>query len=356
MSKETSQQMLAVVVRAPEQYGLEKVDIPEVPERGMLLKVRACALCGSDLRTLRNGHRKVEFPWIIGHEIFGTVVELGENYEGRWQIGDHLAVGPLVYCGTCEFCHEGSFEYCDQYKEIAQAWQGGFAEFIPIPYEAVRLGTIARVPAGIDPAYAAAVEPASSCVNALEKGQVGLGDTVVVIGAGPIGCIHTVLARLRGARKVFIADIVPERLKLAEAFSPDQVINAQQIDLVKKVHQLTGGKGADVVITANPIPSTQVQAVEMARKGGRILIFGGLPVGQSRPGIDMNLVHYNALQLIGTTIFAPRHQRVAMDLIIDGKIPVEKLITRFTLDQFVEGAKQALDGKIIKAVFLNEIK
>lgn len=354
MEKNASKQMQAVVVRAPNQYGLERVDIPETPTAGMLVKVGACALCGSDLRTLRNGHRKVKFPWIIGHEIYGTVVDLGKNFEGVWALGDQLVVGPLVYCGRCDFCLDGRFELCNQYREIAQAWQGGFAEYIPIPYEAVRLGTINRAPAGIDPAYAAAVEPTSSCVHAMEKGNVGLGDTVVVIGAGPIGCIHSTLARLCGARKVFIADISAERLKLAEAFSPDQTINASNIDLVNEVLRLTDGKGADVVITANPVPTTQVQAVEMARKGGRILIFGGLPVDQSRPSIDMNLVHYNALHLIGTTIYAPRHQRMALELIVDGKIPVEKFITRYQLSQFMEGAKQALDGKIIKAVFLSD--
>lgn len=354
MDKIAARMMKAVVVRGPNQYNLETVEVPETPKGGLLVKVGACALCGSDLRTLRYGHRKVTFPWIIGHEVFGTVVDLGEGYEGIWSIGDRLVVGPLVYCGTCVFCREGRFELCDHYKEIAQTWQGGFAEFVPVPYEAVRLGTINQVSEDIDPAYAAAVEPASSCVYAQEQGQVGLGDTVLIIGAGPIGCIHTVLARLRGARKVFIADVSSGRLKMAEAFFPDETINANQNDIVQEVYQLTDGRGADVVITANPVPSTQVQAVEVARKGGRILIFGGLPADQARPGIDMNLVHYNALHLIGTTIYGPRHQRVALELIIDGKIPLEKMITRFKLDQFMEGAKQALDGKIIKAVFLTE--
>ena len=348
----TNNKMQALVVRAPNQYGLETVEIPEVPAEGMLVKVGACALCGSDLRTLRIGHRKVKLPWVIGHEIYGTVVDLGAKYEGAWDLGDQLIVGPLVYCGKCDFCNEGRFELCNQYKEIAQAWHGGFADYIAIPAEAVRHGTINHVPEGIDPAYAAAVEPTSSCVNAMEKGQVGLGDTVVIIGAGPIGCIHTVLARLRGARKIFIADVSPERLKLAEAFLPDETIDAGQLDLVQEVQRLTNGKGADVIITANPVPSTQVQAVEMARKGGRILIFGGLPVDQSRPGIDMNLVHYNALHLIGTTIYGPRHQRIALDLIIDGKLPVDRFVTRYPFKQFMEGAQQALDGKIIKAVFL----
>jgi len=344
--------MKAVVVRAPMQFNVEDVPIPDVPKRGLLLKVHACGLCGSDLRTLRSGHRKVAFPWIIGHEISGEVVEVGDKYQGPWQEGDLLAVGPLAYCGVCDFCVSGRYELCENYREIAQAWPGGFAEYIAIPEGCLRLGTIQHVPEGLDPAFAAISEPISSCVNAQERGQVGLGDTVVIIGTGPIGCIHTSLARVRGADKVFIADIVDDRLKLAEAFEPDVTINAARTDLVEEVRRLTDGKGAEVIITATPAPIAVVQAVEMARKGGRILIFGGLPKDNSKPGVDMNTVHYNALHLIGTTTFAPRHQRIALHLMASGRIPADKLVThRFPLCEFKQGATMALEGKTLKVVF-----
>lgn len=345
--------MKALVVRAPMQFNVEDVPIPDVPERGLLLKVHACGLCGSDLRTLRSGHRKVTFPWIIGHEICGEVVEVGDRYQGAWQEGDLLAVGPLAYCGVCDFCVSGRYELCENYREIAQAWPGGFAEYIAIPEECLRLGTIQRVPEGLDPAFAAISEPISSCVNAQERGQVGLGDTMVIIGAGPIGCIHTSLARVRGADKVFIADILDDRLKLTEAFEPDVTINAATTNLVDEVRRLTDGKGAEVIITATPAPIAVVQAVEMARKSGRILVFGGLPKDDSKPGVDMNTVHYNALHLMGTTIFAPRHQRIALRLMASGRVPTDKLVThRFPLSEFKKGAAMALEGKILKAVFL----
>jgi L-iditol 2-dehydrogenase len=344
--------MKAVVVRAPMQFNVEDVPTPDVPKRGLLLKVHACGLCGSDLRTLRSGHRKVAFPWIIGHEISGEVVEVGDKYQGPWQEGDLLAVGPLAYCGVCDFCVSGRYELCENYREIAQAWPGGFAEYIAIPEGCLRLGTIQHVPEGLDPAFAAISEPISSCVNAQERGQVGLGDTVVIIGTGPIGCIHTSLARVRGADKVFIADIVDDRLKLAEAFEPDVTINAARTDLVEEVRRLTDGKGAEVIITATPAPIAVVQAVEMARRGGRILIFGGLPKDNSKPGVDMNTVHYNALHLIGTTTFAPRHQRIALHLMASGRIPADKLVThRFPLSEFTKGATMALEGKTLKVVF-----
>jgi L-iditol 2-dehydrogenase len=344
--------MKAAVVRAALQFDVEDVPTPTCPERGLLLKVEACGLCGSDLRTLRSGHRKVTFPWIIGHEICGTVAGVGPGYQGVWEEGERLAVGPVAYCGVCDFCVDGQYELCENYREIAQAWPGGFAEYVAIPEECVRLGTIQRAPEGLDPAFAAVSEPISSCVNAQERGRVGLGDTVVIIGAGPVGCIHTSLARARGADKIFIADIVDDRLRMAEPFEPDAIINAARTDLVAEVRRLTGGKGADVIVTATPAPVAIVQAVEMARKSGRILVFGGLPKDNSKPGVDMNLVHYNALYLIGTTTFAPRHQRVALRLMASGRVPVDKLVThQFPLAEFQRGATMALEGKVLKGVF-----
>ncbi len=344
--------MQAVVVRAPMDFDVEMVPRPTAPVGGLLLDVKACGLCGSDLRTLRYGHRKVQFPYVIGHEICGVVAETGPGYAGPWRRGELLSMGPVVYCGHCDFCLEGQFELCENYREIAQAWPGGLAEQIAVPAEAVRLGAIERVPAGVDAGSAAIAEPISSCLNAQERGRVGLGDTVVIVGAGPIGCIHIALARLHGADRVIIADINPDRLKLAEPFAPDATIDVSQTDLVSEVRRLTNGRGSDVTITATPAAGAVVQAVEMARKGGRILLFGGLPKDESKPPVDMNIVHYNALALMGTTTFAPRHYRLAVKLVASNRIPVDKLIThRLPLAQFKEGAQLALAGKVLKAVF-----
>ena len=344
--------MKAVVVRAPMQYGVEEVPTPDPPEGGFLLRVAACGLCGSDLRTLRVGHRRVTFPWIIGHEVCGTVAETGPGYTGSWQRGELVAVGPMAYCATCDFCLDGRYELCEDYREIAQDWPGGFAEYLAVPEPCVRLGNVRRIPEGLDPAYAAISEPVSSVVNAQERGRVGLGDTVAIIGAGPVGCMHVSLARARGAARVYIADIVDERLQMAEAFEPDALIHAAKQDTVAEVMRLTGGRGADVVVTATPAPVASVQGVEMARKDGRVLIFGGLPKEDSKPGVDMNTVHYRGLHVIGTTIFAPRHQRIALELMAAGRIPLEALVThQFPLADFEVGAGLALEGRALKVVF-----
>ena len=316
--------MKAMVFKGPGNYDVEDVPVPECPAKGLLIKVKACGLCGSDLRTLRSGHKKVKPPWIIGHEVSGEVIEVGKNYEGDFKIGDLLAVAPVVYCGKCEYCLAGNFEYCENIKELAQDWPGGFAEYMAIPYEALYLGNIRKIPEGLDPVYAAIAEPISSCVHAHEKANVTLGDTVVIIGSGPIGAIHTSLARIRGAKRVIVADILPQRLELIKPFGPDVVINASEVNLVEEVLKLTDGKGPEVVITANPAPITQVQAIEMCKKGGRVIFFGGLPKDNSKPGIDTNLIHYKGLFVIGLTTFAPRHNIMALELLRSGKIPGNK--------------------------------
>ena len=113
--------MQAVVVRAPMDFGVVSVPVPTAPPGGLLLRIKACGLCGSDLRTLRYGHRKVQLPYVIGHEICGVVAEIGPGYSGRWTTGDLLSMGPVVYCGHCDFCLEGRYELCEHYREIAQA-------------------------------------------------------------------------------------------------------------------------------------------------------------------------------------------------------------------------------------------
>jgi len=344
--------MKAVVLAAPGSFSVQTIEKPACPEEGLLLKVSYCGLCGSDMRTLFSGHKNVRLPAVIGHEVSGVVVETGKEYRGDYAAGDMLAVAPNVYCGRCGFCRMGRYEFCESIRELAQQWPGGFAEYMAIPAEALRLGTIQKIPEGLPPEYACVAEPPSSCINAQEKLGVGLGDTVLIIGSGPIGSIHICVAKARGAKRVFIADVNQSRLDMVRAFGPDETINASQVDLVEEVKRLTGGAGADVVITANPVADTQVQALNAARKGGRIAFFGGLPHDKSVVPLDTNLIHYKGLTVIGTTGFAPRHHIQSLDLMQMGRIPGEKLVTHILpLDAFAEGVQLAREGKAMKVVF-----
>jgi L-iditol 2-dehydrogenase len=344
--------MKSVILEGPGVYGVKDVEAPKRDPEGILLKVRYCGLCGSDLRTLRSGHKNIKYPAIIGHEISGEVIETGRDYRGNFRVGDKLAVAPNVYCGKCEFCLKDKHEYCENLKELAQHWPGGFAEYIAIPPEALRLGAIQHVPQGLPMEHACVAEPPSSCLNAQEKLQVALGDLVLIIGAGPIGSIHAAVAKARGARRVIIADIKEARLRMAKDFGADDSINSAETDVIKSVRELTGGKGADVVITANPVAVTQIQALEIAKKSGRVAFFGGLPHGGSTVPLDTNLIHYKGLFVIGTTGFAPRHHILSLELMAAGKIPGGKLVTHILpLDDFAAGVEIAVNGEAMKVVF-----
>jgi L-iditol 2-dehydrogenase len=293
----------------------------------------------------------MSYPWIIGHEVAAEIVRAGPEYRGPFGQGGVLAVAPVVYCGSCDFCMEGKYEFCDNIRELAQDWPGGFAEYMALPPEALSRGTVRPLPPGLDPVYAAVAEPLASCVHAQERGRTGMGDAVAIIGCGPIGCAHAALAKMRGASPVIAADVSAERLAWAGVFGADILINSAEEDTVRALMKHTGGKGAEVVITANPVPATQVQAVEAARKGGRILLFGGLPPGNSKPGIDTNIVHYRGLELIGTTTFAPRHHKIALSMMENGRFPAEKFVTHLLpLDKIEEGAGLAREGKALKVV------
>lgn len=344
--------MKAVVLNAPGVFSVREIEKPICPTGGLLIKVLYCGLCGSDLRTLFNGHKNVKLPAVIGHEVSGEVVEVDPAYCGDFKLGDQLAVAPNVYCGKCGFCRMGRYEFCEGIRELAQQWKGGFAEYMAIPAEALSLGTIQRIPEGLPPEYACVAEPPSSCINAQEKLDVHLGDNVLIIGAGPIGSIHICVARARGAKKVFIADVKASRLEMTKAFGPDATIDSSAVDLVEEVRRLTDGAGPDVVITANPVAATQLQAIEAVRKGGRIAFFGGLPHGNSTVPIDSNKIHYKGLSVIGTTGFAPRHHIQSLELMQSGHIPGDKLVTHILpLDDFAKGVELARAGEAMKVVY-----
>lgn len=344
--------MRAMTIRAPMDFSIEDAPVPKPEPGGFLLKVEAVGLCGSDLRTIRSGHKHVTFPWRLGHEISGTIVELGAGDAGKWKIGDRLSVGPNVYDPTDPYCVEGKHELSEVVREIAQQWPGGFAEYVAIPPEAVTLGNLLYAPEHLAPEYAAIVEPGSSVIHAHERAETGLGDSVLILGSGPIGCLHIAVARARGAKQVIIGDIVQDRLDLASVFEPDVVINSKTNNLAQEVAKATGGAGPDVVITANPAPISQVEAVEVCGKGGRVVLFGGLPHGDSKPGVDMNLVHYKNLVLIGISKFAPRHFRMSLEMLASGQIPGDRLVSHIlSLEEFGRGVELAMSGQAMKVVF-----
>jgi L-iditol 2-dehydrogenase len=337
--------------------GIEQIVVREVPEPGVTpeypvkIRVDACAICGTDVRTYHHGKANVVPPQIIGHELAGTVVETLPGEAGEWQPGDRVTVAAVVSCGECYYCTRGIQNRCDRFTAIGYEHPGAFAQFMGVPAKMVKDGSINRIPGDTPAKYACIAEPLACVLNGQELSGVGMGQSVVVIGAGPIGCMHVAVARLLGATKVILCEISPSRLRMAKAFSPDVEINPGEENAVTRVMDETEGRGADVVIVAAPSGAAQEQALKMAAKRGRVSFFGGLPKDKPTITLDSNLVHYRELFVHGSADSTPRHNRIAVEMIGSGRVNAASLVTHtLPLGGVVEGIGLVERGESLKVV------
>jgi len=341
--------MKALRFYAPEDVRIEDVPEPECGPDEVKLRVRNCSTCGTDVKILHNGHQNLSPPRTLGHEIAGEVVEVGDDVSG-WSAGDRAQVIAAVPDGECYECRRGWMAVCENQTSMGYQYDGGFAEFLIVPRQVLKVDGLNRIPDNIGFAEASVAEPFACAINAQELVKVGDGDTVVVFGAGPIGCLHTRLARANGASRVFLIDVLADRLAMsADAVKPDEVINGREVDVVARVMELTNGRGADVVITATAANVAQEQAVRMTARRGRISFFGGLPKTNPFIQLDSNLVHYRELMIMGANGSAPSHNKRALEYISSGEVPVEDLITvHLPLDRVLEAFDIVAKGEAIK--------
>jgi L-iditol 2-dehydrogenase len=324
-----------------EQLGV--IEVKEVPDPPLLpgslrVKVEACAICGSDIRIYRKGDYRATLPRILGHEIVGTVEELGRGTKG-FRVGDRVAVAPGHGCGRCVYCRNGMENVCiDARPSIGYASSGGFAQYIVPPVNVVEIGFVNHLPDGLPFEKAALSELLACCINGQERAAVGAGDVVVVMGAGPAGCFHIELARARGASKVILVQRSTARLDFARTtLCPDVATKAAGAELVDLVKSETGGIGANAVIVAAPSPEAQEVAVSLAAPRGRVVFFGGLPKDRKQISIDANVIHYLEIDVTGASSSLARQNREALQMIADGRVRAEKFIThRFGLEKTPE--------------------
>jgi L-iditol 2-dehydrogenase len=315
---------------------IEDVPTPEPGPGEALVRVHACAVCGSDLRIYHHGNPRVVPPQTLGHEIAGEVVAVGEGVE-RVAVGDRVATGADVPCGLCEFCRAGIGNNCQINYAIGYQFPGGFAEHILLNETTLRYGPVHRIPDGLSYDEAALAEPLACCVNGLELCWLGVGETVVIIGAGPAGIMAAQLARHMGATKVILAQRSRTRLELARQFDVDVLVATEEEGLRERVMAETNGLGADVIVTACASPDVHEQSLTMAKNRARINFFGGLPKGARPISIESNAIHYKELFVTGSHGSVPRQHKAALDLIACGAINVRDLITHtFALDDLLE--------------------
>jgi L-iditol 2-dehydrogenase len=337
-------------MKAARLYGKEDlrvgdVAVPAIGDGEVLLRVKASAVCGTDIRMFRNGHKNAsaQHPLILGHEISGVIEETGRGVAG-YAKGMRVAVAPNMGCGVCDMCVSGNTQLCADFRAFGINIDGGFSELMRVPAAAVRQGNLTPMPAGVDFPAAAVAEPLSCVYNAFQRCGIGPGDTVLVMGSGPIGLMHARLARMGGAARVFMNDINSERLAYCARLE-SAIVPVESGVLAQRIRDETGGRGVDVVITANPAPESQVTALQLAAINGRVMFFGGLPEGKSSVPLDTNLVHYRQITITGTTRQSLAQYRktlaligaglVSLEGIISGTYPVEE--TRAAFDEVMRG-------------------
>ena len=342
--------MKALRFYAPEDVRLEDVPEPECGPDEVKLKVKNCSTCGTDVKIFYNGHQNITPPATMGHEIAGEVVEVGANVAG-WSPGDRAQVIAAVPCGECYECKKGWMAVCQNQTSVGYQYDGGFAEFIIIPQQVLKVDGLNRIPDNVGYDEASAAEPFACAINAQELLGIEEGDTVVVFGAGPIGCMHIRIARgVHRCGPVYLVDVNADRLKMsADAVQPEETIDGSEVDVVSRVMELTGGRGADVIITATAANVTQEQAIAMAARNGRISFFGGLPKTNPTITCDSNVVHYRQLHIHGANGSAPEHNKRALQYISTGQVPVKDLITEhLPLDRALDAFDIVKRGAAIK--------
>ncbi len=310
------------------------------------MKVAAAGICGTDLRIFARGHRHIPegTARVLGHELAGEVVDVGEDVRGL-KPGMRVAVAPNVGCGTCDECVAGWNNLCEEVEAFGITLDGGFAEYMHIPARAVRQGNVVPIPDHVPLSQAALAEPLSCCLNGQEALGVGPDDVALIIGDGPIGAMHVLLARLSGARSVVVSGHSASRLNQIARLGADVTLDPRERDLEAAVLEASDRQGASVIVVAASNPAAQKQALGLAARRGRLNFFAGLP-GSPEVELDTNLIHYRQLIVTGTTGSNMRQYRSALNLMGAGRLDLSPLIdARVPLEEIVEGIERSRAGE-----------
>jgi L-iditol 2-dehydrogenase len=328
---------------------IEDMPIPKISRDEVLVEMRACGICGSDLM---DWYLKNRAPLVLGHEPSGIIAEKGEAVEG-FDVGDRVFVHHHVACLECHYCLRGDYTLCEQFHKT-NIIPGGFAEYFKVPAPNLQIDTL-KIPENVSFEEATLIEPLGCCLRAIKKCGVREGDTVAVIGAGTTGIIHIALSKIFGAEKTIISDAVDFRLRIAEKFGADVAINPQRIDLNKVVKAETDGRGVDIAVVTAPNLEAYKAALSICRKGGKLCIFAPTEPGKHLE-ISPKQLFFNEIWIIPSYSTSHLETREALELIKTGKINVKNLIThRFRLEDTAKAFKTAFEDKeSLKIVVLNQ--
>jgi L-iditol 2-dehydrogenase len=337
--------MQAAVYRGVDDVRLETVPVPQIGPGEILIRVHTCGICGTDLKKIATGSHSA--PRIFGHETTGVVVQLGEGVT-QSQLGDRVMVFHHIPCGDCYYCRHKVFAQCPTYKQVGatagfEASGGGFSEYVRVMDWIVARNGVMRIPDGVSFEQASFIEPVNTCMKGIETLRLTAGESVLVMGQGPIGIILAVLARRRGAR-VITSDLLPQRHTIAKTFGLNESIDASTSDTVRAIKELTEGRGADAVILAVAGTALIRPAIDATRPGGRVLLFAQTQHGEAT--IDPAAVCVDEKSLLGSYSASVDLQHESARFVLHREMDLERLIShRFPLTQSVEALRLAAHPK-----------
>ncbi|MFB3764855.1 MAG: alcohol dehydrogenase catalytic domain-containing protein [Methanotrichaceae archaeon] len=341
--------MKAAVLKAPGVLELDSLPDPKCPRDGALVRVEACSVCGTDIKMLQRGHRDLVYPRIPGHEIVGTVLDIDQ--ECRITEGDLVQVWPGIACGSCRPCQRGRDNECERMKILGFSRDGGFAELIALPKESVFRG-LSPVKKHSDSGIIALAEPLACCINGQELTRVSEGDTVLIIGGGPIGCLHAILAELRGAETIIVVEKLEGRIQRIKSHTGCAVWDASE-PLEQAIAVETDGLGVDVILIATPEVKVDNFLLKLLAPGGRLCIFSGPRPEFSEETIDLRSMHYRELTMVGAYGCSSRQNRMAVELLASGRAKADWIITKRTsLDRIQDALSHSSERRGLKPVIV----
>lgn len=342
--------MNAAVYYAPGDIRVEERPDPEPAADNLVVKVHACAVCGTDLKLATIGNPRCHPPRIIGHEMVGSIVHVGDDVDG-FATGDKITLATTVACGACKHCGLGLGNMCPDAKPISYDFDGAFAEYLAAPPQALAGGNVVKVPANVPDEAAALSEPLSCAVNALELAGFRAGDNLLIVGGGPLGALHAVLARAMGAGEIMIVQRSEPRLSMLRKLEGVTVIDGKADDVAGVVMERTDGMGADVVSVCAPSREAQEQSLLYARKGGTVSLFASLPKDGADITLDSRAIHYSELRIVGASDSRPAHVGKAVDLMASGALnPAAAISHHVALSDIHEGLDLMKNKQCLKVI------
>jgi len=318
--------MKAAVLKEPGKIKVQEVPEPEIEEDEVLLKVKACSICGTDRKIYQHGRDQITGEQILGHEIAGEIIKTGSRVK-YYQTGMRVTLAPNIGCGYCHICRKGWQQLCPDFKAFGIGIPGGFAEYLKVPAPAIRRGNMVEIPDSLSYQEGALLEPLACCVNARQAINIQPGENLLVFGAGIMGNFHLTLNRALGVSKIVMVDIDDYRLSLSREYGADYLINSRESEMKAETDKITNGRGMNNIITAVPVAEVQKEALDLLDVTGSINFFAGI-AGEQKIPVSTNQLHYQQQTLTGTTGSSVRQFRQAAKIASSRSIDLAKLITK----------------------------